>query len=295
MKKRIPYQNLSQKSTKNLIQLIFFSLFFVFYLSSCKQEEINIFLAERNIKVIGHGGMGIGQVYPMNSYESIMYALQLGSDGVEIDIQMTKDGVLVAFHDEELGIKTNKTGRIHEKNWDEIKDAIYISSAPYTKYRLVRLEDIFEHIPNLENYIFSLDIKSFEPSTSTAYYNQYIASLISLVEKYQQKRNLDLNKVYFELKRTDLIEALQKEHPNYSIFAYEEFDIALENARKYNLRGITVQTDKLTKENVEQAHQEGFLVATLNTHSKNKNIEAVNKGVDYIQTDKVKHLLKILK
>ncbi len=224
-----------------------------------------------------------------------MYALSLGVDGVELDIQMTKDGVLVAFHDEELETKTNKKGKVHEKNWNEIKDAVYISSAPYTKYRVVRLEDIFKHLPNLEKYTFVLDIKSFEPSESTGYYNQYITNLISLIEKYEQNRNLDLNNVYIELKRTDLIESLQKERPNYHIFAYEEFEIALEKARKYNLRGITVQTNKLTKENVEQAHQEGFLVATLNTHSKDRNIEAINKGVDYIQTDKVKHLLKVLK
>ncbi|WP_338790661.1 glycerophosphodiester phosphodiesterase family protein [Bernardetia sp. MNP-M8] len=276
-------------------QILTLVLFFIFSFSSCKQEDININLSERDIKVIGHGGMGIGQVYPMNSYESIMYALTLGSDGVEIDVQMTKDGVLVAFHDEELDIKTNKKGKIHEQNWNEIKDAQYTSSAPYTKYRVIRLEDIFEHLPNLENYVFSLDIKSFSSSTSPVYYNQLNTALISLLEKYEQKRNLNLNKVYIELKRTDLIESLQKERPNYQIFAYEDFEIAMEKARKYNLRGITVQTDNLTKENVEQAHQEGFLVATLNTHSNNKNIEAINKGVDYIQTDKVKHLLKVLK
>lgn len=280
---------LSQKS----IQILFFILISVF--SSCNQEEINIDLSERTIKVIGHGGMGIGQVYPMNSYESIMYALSLGSNGVEIDVQMTKDGVLVAFHDEELETKTNKKGKIYEQNWNEIKEAEYISSAPYTKYRVIRLEDIFEHIPNLEKYVFSLDIKGFNPSTSSVYYNQLNTALISLLEKYEQKRNLDLNKVYIEFKRTDLIESLQKERPDYQIFAYETFEVAIQKARKYNLRGITVQTNNLTKENVEQAHQEGFLVATLNTHSKERNIEAINKGVDYIQTDKVKHLLKVLK
>ncbi len=86
-----------------------------------------------------------------------------------------------------------------------------------------------------------------------------------------------------------------KELPNYHIFAYEVFEVALAKARRYNLKGIIVQTDNLTKENVEQAQKEGFLVATLNTHSKARNVDAVNKGVDYIQTDRVKHLIKILK
>jgi glycerophosphoryl diester phosphodiesterase len=280
---------------QKLFQFPFFILFSVFSFTSCTQEEIDIDLSERKIKIIGHGGMGIGQVYPMNSYESILYSLSLGSDGVEIDVQMTKDGVLVAFHDEELETKTNKKGKIYEQNWDEIRGAEYISSAPYTKYRVIRLEDIFEHVPNLEKYTLALDIKGFNPSTSSAYYNKLNTALISLLEKYKQKRNLDLNKVYIEFKRIDLIESLQKERPNYQIFVYANFEVAIEKARQYNLRGITVQTNNLTKENVEQAHLEEFLVATLNTHSKKRNIEAINKGVDYIQTDKVKHLLRVLR
>ena len=280
---------------KRICVTFFLLLSFTFFLSSCIQEEVNIDLSERDIKIIGHGGMGIGQVYPMNSYESFMYALSLGSDGLEIDVQMTKDGVLVAFHDEKLDVTTNKTGKIYEQNWNDIKDAQYINSAPYTKYRVIRLKDLFEHLPNLSNYTFFLDIKGFNPDTSQIYYNQLENAIVDLLEEYKQKRNLDMNKVYIELKRTDLIEILQEKHPEYQIFAYEDFDNALEKARRYRLKGITVQLEKLTKENVELAHQEGFLVATLNTHSENKNIEAINKGVDYIQTDRVKYLIKILK
>ncbi|AFM05189.1 glycerophosphoryl diester phosphodiesterase [Bernardetia litoralis DSM 6794] len=280
---------------RQIFQILFFSLFFSFSFSSCHKEEININLNEKSIKVIGHGGMGIGQVYPMNTYESIAYALSLGSDGVEIDVQMTKDGVLVAFHDEELETKTNKKGKIYEQNWDDIKDAQYIKSAPYTNYRIVRLEDLFAYLPNLDKYVISLDVKSFNPSTSAEYNYQFNTALISLIEKYKQKRNLDLNNIFLELKRTDLIESIQKERPNYQIFTYETFEIALERAKKYNLRGIIVQTDYLTKEKVELAHNEGLLVATFNTHSETDNIEAINKGVDYIQTDKVQNLIKILK
>ncbi len=276
--------NIQKSQTLSLI------LFTLFSFMSCQQEEINTNLSERKVKVIGHGGMGIGQVYPMNSYESLMYALSLGSDGLEIDVQMTKDGVLVAFHDEELETKTDKKGKIYEKNWNEIEDAVYKNSTPYTRYRLIRLEDIFEHIPNIENYILSLDVKGFNPDNG-----KLVTSINSLIEKYKERRNIDMSKIYIELKRNDLIELFQKQKINYSIFAYEDFDSALEKARKYKLKGITVQMDNLTKENVELAHQEGFLVATLNTHSKNRNIEAINKEVDYIQTDKVKHLLKILR
>lgn len=37
------------------------------------------------------------------------------------------------------------------------------------------------------------------------------------------------------------------------------------------------------------------MIAVFNVHSKNKNIEAIEKNVDFIQSDKVKHLIKTLK
>src|SRR5690606_17296815 len=54
-----------------------------------------------NTKVIilGHRGMGVEYYKPENTYESIIPALGIGADGCEIDIQMTKDSVLVLYHD----------------------------------------------------------------------------------------------------------------------------------------------------------------------------------------------------
>ena len=52
--------------------------------------------------------------YPINTFESIMHCINVGSDGTEIDVQITKDGVLVAYHDKELSNKTNKCGLVND-------------------------------------------------------------------------------------------------------------------------------------------------------------------------------------
>ena len=46
--------------------------------------------------------MGITSQFPINTFESINSALALGADGSEVDIQMTKDSVLVLFHNRKL-------------------------------------------------------------------------------------------------------------------------------------------------------------------------------------------------
>lgn len=53
--------------------------------------------------VIAHRGASLE--LPENSIEAIQLALDLGSDGVEFDLQLTKDHELVLFHDAAMGGK----------------------------------------------------------------------------------------------------------------------------------------------------------------------------------------------
>ena len=65
-------------------RIIFFLLFLV---SSCQKRN-----EYAHIEVIGHGGMGLGNITSIfhdNSFESVDLALQFpGVDGVEVDVQM---------------------------------------------------------------------------------------------------------------------------------------------------------------------------------------------------------------
>ena len=52
------------------------------------------------MKKIGH--RGVKGIKLENTLESIMEAVSLGFDMAEIDIQMTKDGKIIVFHDYDL-------------------------------------------------------------------------------------------------------------------------------------------------------------------------------------------------
>ena len=72
-----------------------------------------------NIQVIGHGGSGFLSLFspfnalPPNSLASLSKALFVDkSDGVEIDVQMSKDSVLILYHDKKLESKTSSQGYV---------------------------------------------------------------------------------------------------------------------------------------------------------------------------------------
>ncbi|PZQ43950.1 MAG: glycerophosphoryl diester phosphodiesterase [Micavibrio aeruginosavorus] len=71
-------------------------------------------------KVIGHRG---AKAYaPENTIESIQTAASLGVAWVELDVKLTRDGVPVIFHDEELDRTTNGTGLMAHMTYEDIRD-----------------------------------------------------------------------------------------------------------------------------------------------------------------------------
>jgi len=71
-------------------------------------------------KVIGHRG---AKAYaPENTIESIETAASLGVEWVELDVKLTKDGIPIIFHDEELDRTTSGTGLIAQTKYEDLRD-----------------------------------------------------------------------------------------------------------------------------------------------------------------------------
>lgn len=58
---------------------------------------------------------------PENTLPAFQKAFQMGADGIELDVQMTKDGELVVCHDETIGRTSNGSGWIKDKTLAELK------------------------------------------------------------------------------------------------------------------------------------------------------------------------------
>ena len=58
--------------------------------------------------------------FPENSLEAVQSAIDMGVDMLELDVQRTKDGVLMLMHDHNLDRMTTGSGNIEETTWEEI-------------------------------------------------------------------------------------------------------------------------------------------------------------------------------
>ena len=60
-------------------------------------------------------------MYPENTVLAFKKAAEMGADGVELDVQLTKDGKLIVIHDEKVDRTTNGHGWVKDLTFDEIR------------------------------------------------------------------------------------------------------------------------------------------------------------------------------
>jgi glycerophosphoryl diester phosphodiesterase len=89
---------------------------------------------------------------PENTMPAFEYAVNLGYRYVETDVHVTADGVLVAFHDNDLRRTCGRAGRISDLPWSDVSTALVDGSAP-----IPLLEDLLGTWPDLR---VNIDCKS---------------------------------------------------------------------------------------------------------------------------------------
>ncbi|MDK4490420.1 glycerophosphodiester phosphodiesterase, partial [Fusobacterium necrophorum] len=109
------------------------------------------------MKVFAH--RGASGYAPENTLAAIKKAIEQGADGIEIDIQFTKDCKIVVFHDWKINRTSNGKGYVYDLNFEELR-ALEIGSwygDEYRKEKIPTLEEILELIP--ENMMLNIEIK----------------------------------------------------------------------------------------------------------------------------------------
>ena len=71
------------------------------------------------MKIFAH--RGASGYAPENTLSAIKKAIEMKADGIEIDIQLTKDGKIVVIHDWKVDRTTTGRGFVYELDFDYIR------------------------------------------------------------------------------------------------------------------------------------------------------------------------------
>lgn len=110
-------------------------------------------------KIIGH--RGLPHKAPENTLSSFDAAVRHGADGLETDVQMTRDGVLVLIHDETVDRTTNGHGLVAEHTLQELRclDAGSWFDPAFKGEKIPTLDEFLEFVAG-RDLLLDIEIKS---------------------------------------------------------------------------------------------------------------------------------------
>lgn len=117
--------------------------------------------------IIAH--RGASGYAPENTIAAMNMAINQGCDGIELDVQLTKDEVVIVHHDWTFDRTTSGSGEVKDLTYEEIKsfDAGFWFSKDFEGEKVPTLEDVINTIPkdlflNVELKARSFDSRGLE-------------------------------------------------------------------------------------------------------------------------------------
>ncbi|MCB0770253.1 MAG: glycerophosphodiester phosphodiesterase [Flavobacteriales bacterium] len=223
------------------------------------------------VLLIGHGGQGADGPDPMNSREALLGGLADGFDGIEMDVQMTADGVLVAYHEQYL--QGACVGLVNARSWEELRacDA-----------RMVRVDslltDALRIFPTAE---FTLDVKLFAAGEWTAYLETFSTAITDLDERSHGGRPLLVECQVEEF----LVRLGQRSGAVHRFLYATEAATAISQARAIGCTGITVHLDGITEDEAVEARAAGLELTLFGIGGRRTLRKALRLQPDRIQSD----------
>lgn len=219
----------------------------------------------------GHRGSGAGvynEQFIENTKSSVLNALN-HLDGCEIDIQMSREGTIWVYHDDDINHFCDTTKRpvcIPQSNDSFIASALQCREG--ISDRIYRLEEIFKLFTTNEfkDKHLSLDVKGYFQSTCFEarnapedYFKKMATNFCKLVKQYKLSDQLIIETNY-----TNFMDFVKEEIPaiRCHLIGYEDFEDKMEKALAKNYEGISFSmfSDDLNKTAISKAKKVGLEV-----------------------------------
>ena len=235
-------------------------LFFIVMISSCENKDI---------LNIGHRGAK-GHIAE-NTLESIQKAINLGVDGVEIDVFRCASGEIVVFHDKKLDRLTNSTGFIEEMTIDALNNILVEG-----KYKIPTLEEVLTLIDG--NILLNVELKGKNTAKKTAL----------ILEKFVSNTKWESNQLIVSSFDWDELIIFKNENTDIPIGILNDkntLNEVLDIAIKLDAVAIHPNFSSLNQEIVNTIHDSGFKIYSWTINAPEEIDKAITFGIDGIITD----------
>lgn len=230
--------------------------------------------AAPDIAVVGHRG-GPDDTAVENSMEAVEQSITAGAGYVEMDIQRTRDGQYVVFHDENFSRFTHERRAVHEMTLAEIRelDLGEKSNGRFSNVRVPTLEELLERTRGRIGIFLELKGRSAD--------QQMVDDAVAAVKRHDM-----LDRVVVISLKYELITGIEERHPEVT----SGFIYFLSFGDTAHLVGdyLILEEDAATSDTITQIHEAGKRAAVWTVNTEESMQKFVNWPVDAVITDRVR-------
>ena len=196
-----------------------------------------------NILKIAHRGAKAYE--PENTLQAFQKALDLNSDGIELDVHLSSDGHIIVMHDETIDKMTSGKGDINTYTLAELKSFLIAD-----ELQIPTLNEVFDLVD--KKCFINVELKNADTSKN----------VVSLIEEYITEKGWNYDHFIISSFDWNALKEVQNLNPNIPIgvLTEEDLDIALAFAETIKTKAIHPDFQLLNKEKVLQIQEKGFLV-----------------------------------
>ena len=204
-----------------------------------------------------------------NTLESIKKAIELGADGIEIDVHRCASGQLVVFHDFTLDRMTDGTGEVSKHTLKQLKQVVVKGHC-----QIPTLSEVLTFVNN--KCLLNIELKGHDTAVEAS----------RLIEFFIEKKGWDYENI--------IVSSFQKE-PLQTVFKINKkiplgvlVDTNLDEAVKFakSIKAVSIHPDytMLTQDIVEKLKEDFKVFAfTINNYKPIKRVKSY--GIDGIISD----------
>jgi len=224
------------------------------------------------MKIFAH--RGASGYAPENTLTAIKKAIEMKADGIEIDIQLTKDGKIVVMHD----WKVDRT--VYDLDFDYIRslDAGQWFTKDFIGEVVPTLEEVLDILPN--DMMLNIEIKD-----TARKHSNIEEKMLEVLKKYPEK----FDNIIVSSFHHDKIRKLQELEPKLKLALLTDSEF-IEIEKYLSTNGLNSysyhpEINLISKEDVEILHKKGIKVFVWTVNKEEDLAYLIKLGVDGVITN----------
>ncbi|MBM4306715.1 MAG: glycerophosphodiester phosphodiesterase [Deltaproteobacteria bacterium] len=240
------------------------------------------------VMVVAH--RGFSGVAPENTMIAFKKAIEAGSDMIELDVRLSKDGEVVVIHDESLERTTNGKGRVIDLTLTELKklDAGSRFHSSFSGEQIPTLKEVLQLAYG--QIMVNVELKSGD-------YGRYtIFDLADRALREVEMAGMVDQVIFSSFHPVALEKVLEKKQDVLVAYLYERhWSLPREVTEGRPFPILNCRKSVLTLENISRAHQEGIRIGVYTLNTEEEMERFIDLKVDAIITNHPDRFINILK